>query len=260
VGVGSVESSVTPVAASSLPEAPSTEAVALTENKGAPPSVDMKSGTEPPKNPDGSPDPEAAADLPVARAELGDIIDANAASTGPVEGEEKPKAPVAPSTAESEEFHVPENNEVVKKAYEEKFTSLKDAASTKARRELTEPEKQALRERALKDAYIGTLKPGRAEAIKRDVGYKAMRGAAAESLKAKAKPGEIVTPEAVDREALSVYLQAKDVDRDKPWYLLRQLKKKLGFGKMIAEILLAVGLSTGEQAGTQSVRSLQPGR
>jgi len=269
VDAGSVESSVTPVAAPSLLEAssttPSTEAVAPTEDNSAPPSVDPKPGTEPPEAPDGSPDPEAAADLPVARAELGDIIDANAASTGaegaPAEGEEKPELPVAPSTTKPEEFHVPRD---AKRGYEKELKSLIKAKRDELGRNLTESEAQELREQALKahwqkEAARVKTADVEIEEIRKDPKFKGLNEAVARERAADLKPGDMDDPDEVEIEALAKYLEAKAIAKDKlPFY--QRWKKKLGFGKMIAEILLAVGLSTGEQAGTQSVKSLQPGR
>lgn len=175
-------------------------------------------------------------------------------------GEATPELPVAPSTTKPEEFHVPTR---AKDEFAVEIAGFTAAAVEAGKNPLDPAVASEIQENALESVYLkraDALKPGRAEAIKRDPGYKAMREAAAESLKVNAEPGEVVTSEAVDREALTNYLQVQDEDRDKPGYLLRQLKKKLGFGKMIAEILLAVGLSTGEQVGTQSVTPLQPGR
>jgi hypothetical protein len=269
--------SVAPVVTPFLPEAssttPSIEAVAPIEDRGIPAASSVAAPDEKGGIDGQQLDAEAAANLPVVREALGDIEETNATGTDaepavpttagevPADGEEtKPELPVASSADKPEAFHVPRD---AKSGYKKELKSLVKAERAKVKRKLTNTEMQELREQALEAHYqkeaarIQSL-DSELEEIRNDPVYKAEHEAVEKLAVVNLKPGELINPGQVERNAISAYLQARDADNDKKSY--ERWKKKLGFGKMIAEILLAVGLSTGEQAGTQSVRPLQPGR
>lgn len=259
-------------AASAAPEATDSA-----EDEGTPPSVGTKPGTELSEAPGVSPDPEAAADLPVARAELGVLIaetaaveeEASAEAGAPAEGkaptageEATPEAPNL-SGAEPEPISVSTS---ARKGFEQH--KLTETAAAIKREENPEDPAVAhkIQENALNAHYqaraVEVENSRRIGVVRNSAEYKTGREVALRSIAAKLKPGDIVDEDAVDRQTLMNYLKAQDEDRDKPRYRLRQFmkSKKPGFIQAILEAFIAVGLSTGEQVGTQSVTPLQPGR